>query len=175
MHGFLFAKVPINTLFYSFGNLMNIQIRKATTADLDVLKALEQGIIKAERPFDESLAEDPISYYDLEALINDPKALVLVATHDKEIVSCGYGLEKTAKPYLNHANYAYLGYMFTLPEYRGQGLNGKILFALKDWATTRGLSEIRLTVYDENTAALRAYEKVGFKKHIVEMRWVSGE
>jgi RimJ/RimL family protein N-acetyltransferase len=154
---------------------MDIQIRKATIADLDVLKALEQGIIKAERPFDESLAEDPISYYDLEALINDPKALVLVATHDKEIVSCGYGLEKTAKPYLNHANYAYLGYMFTLPQYRGHGLNGKILFALKDWANNRGLLEIRLTVYDENTVALRAYEKVGFKKHIVEMRWITKE
>ncbi|MGB5500466.1 MAG: GNAT family N-acetyltransferase, partial [Maribacter sp.] len=30
--------------------------------------------------------------------------------------------------------------------------------------------EIRLTVYDENHAAIRAYEKVGFKKHIIEMR-----
>jgi len=173
--GFFLQKYRLIHYFKALENLMDIQIRKATTADLDVLKAMEQGIIKAERPFDETLAQDPISYYDLEALINDTKALVLVATHNNKIVSCGYGLEKTAKPYLNHTNYAYLGYMFTLPQYRGHGLNGKILFALKEWASNRGLTEIRLTVYDENTAALRAYEKVGFKKHIVEMRWVSKE
>ena len=150
---------------------MEIEIRKATIDDLAILKEMEQGIIEFERPFDETLAPDPISYYDLGALINDDNALVLVATHTNVIVSCGYGLEKTAKPYLNHTNYAYLGFMFTKPEYRGQGINGNILFALKEWARNRGLLEIRLTVYDENTAALRAYEKVGFKRHIIEMRW----
>ncbi len=150
---------------------MDIKIRKATTDDLGVLKAMEQGIIEVERPFDDTLAKNPISYYDLEALINDTKALVLVATHNRAIVSCGYGLEKTAKPYLNHSSYAYLGFMFTLPEYRGHGLNGKILFALKDWANQSGLTEIRLTVYNDNIPALRAYEKVGFKPHMIEMRW----
>lgn len=154
---------------------MDIKIRKAAIKDLPILKMMEQGIIEAERPFDETLAADPISYYDLEALIKDSKALVLVATHNEAIVSCGYGLEKEARPYLNHSVYAYLGFMFTLPEYRGHGLNGKLLFALKKWANDRGLSEIRLTVYDENIAALRAYEKVGFKPHIIEMRWPNEE
>jgi GNAT superfamily N-acetyltransferase len=150
---------------------MDIKIRKATTDDLSILKTMEQGIIEVERPFDDTLAKNPISYYDLEALINDTKALVLVATHNGAIVSCGYGLEKTAKPYLDHSSYAYLGFMFTLPEYRGHGLNGKILFALKDWANQSGLTEIRLTVYNNNLPALRAYEKVGFKPHMIEMRW----
>ena len=154
---------------------MDIKIRKATTEDLDVLKTMEQGIIEVERPFDQTLALDPISYYDLEALMKDTKALVLVATHNEDIVSCGYAVEKIAKPYLNHATYAYLGFMFTVPEYRGHGLNGKILFSLKNWANERGLKEIRLTVYHENSAALRAYEKVGFKRHITQMRWLDDE
>lgn len=154
---------------------MDIKIRKATIKDLPILKMMEQGIITAERPFDKTLAADPISYYDLEALIKNDKALVLVATHNQVIVSCGYGLEKTAKPYLHHKTYAYLGFMFTLPEYRGLGLNGKILYKLKEWAYERGLIEIRLTVYNDNTSALRAYEKVGFKPHILEMRWPNGE
>ena len=154
---------------------MEINIRKATLNDLDILKGMEQGVISAERPFDPTLGTDPISYYDLEDLLDNPRALLLVATHNERIVSCGYGLEKSAKPYLNHKTYAYLGFMFTIPEYRGQGLNGKILLKLRAWALDNGLKEIRLTVYDENSAALRAYEKVGFKRHIIEMRWPNVE
>ncbi|MFD0799358.1 GNAT family N-acetyltransferase [Maribacter chungangensis] len=154
---------------------MDIDIRKATIKDLPVLKAMEQGVISAERPFDPTLAKDPISYYDISSLMANPRAIVLVAVHNEVIVSCGYALEKTAKPYLDHKSYAYLGFMFTLPEYRGQGLNGKILSALKNWANESGLKEIRLTVYNENDAALRAYEKVGFKRHIIEMRWPDDE
>ncbi len=150
---------------------MEIKIRPARTKEVELLKEMEQGVITAERPFDATLGADPIFYYDLEDLMRNPRALLLVATHNDRIVSCGYGLEKNARPYLDHKTYAYLGFMFTLPEYRGKGLNGMILARLKDWATEMGLPEIRLTVYNENIAALRAYEKVGFKRHIIEMRW----
>ena len=53
--------------------------------------------------------------------------------------------------------------MYTLPEYRGQGINGRIIADLKRWAVSRGLTEIRLTVY------------YGFKRHLVEMRLREGE
>jgi len=154
---------------------MEIKIREATHTDLDILGLMEQGVIEAERPFDATLRAGCIQYYDLEGLLQNPRALVLVATHKNAIVSCGYAMEKQAKPYLDHKTYAYLGFMFTKPEYRGKGLNGMILQNLKEWALENGLTEIRLTVYDENTAALRAYEKVGFKRHIIEMRWPLSE
>ena len=60
--------------------------------------------------------------------------------------------------------------MFTLPEYRGRGVNTKIIEKLKQWSFSKGLKEIRLTVYEDNHNAIKAYEKVGFKKHIIEMR-----
>ncbi len=34
-----------------------------------VLRRFEQGVIQAERPFDITLADDPIQYYDIEAMI----------------------------------------------------------------------------------------------------------
>lgn len=154
---------------------MEIEIRKAAHTDLETLRAMEQGVIEVERPFDPTLREGSIQYYDLEDLLQNPRAMVLVATHEGAIVSCGYALEKQGKPYLKHKSYAYLGFMFTEPAYRGNGLNGTILKSLKEWAQEIGLTEIRLTVYDENSAALRAYEKVGFKKHIIEMRWPLSE
>ena len=148
----------------------NIKIRTATLDDIDILLEFEQGVIKAERPFDVTLGADPITYYNLEELIVSDDASLVVAEIEGEIIGSGYGLIKPGRHYLNHELYSYLGFMFTLPEYRGKGVNTKIIEKLKKWSHSKGLKEIRLTVYDENFNAIKAYEKVGFKKHIIEMR-----
>ncbi len=148
----------------------NIKIRTATLNDMDILLAFEQGVIKAERPFDVTLDADPITYYNLEELIVSNDASLLVAEIEGEIIGSGYALVKPARHYLNHEFYSYLGFMFTLPDYRGRGVNTKIIERLKQWSDSKGLKEMRLTVYDENYNAISAYEKVGFKKHIIEMR-----
>ena len=64
----------------------------------------------------------------------------------------------------------YLGFMFVPEEHRGQGLNQLIIKKLIEWCKTKGLSEIRLDVYQTNESALRAYGKVGFKRHLITMR-----
>ena len=147
-----------------------IVIRKAVISDLEVLRTMEQGVITAERPFDPTIKDNPVQYYDLKNLIANPNAMVLVALHNKKVVSCGYALEKVARPYLSHDTYAYLGFMFTLPNYRGQGINKLIIDRLKQWAYSQELYEIRLTVYSDNAAAIRAYAKAGFENHMITMR-----
>lgn len=153
----------------------DIHIRQATEADLPVLLNCEQEVISAERPFDPTIKEGKTSYYDLLELMGNTNALVLVACDEDAIVATGYALEKAARHYLDHETYAYLGFMYTQPRYRGRGINGQLIQKLQEWAIAQGLAEVRLTVYDENEAALRAYEKVGFKKHMVEMRLRLGE
>lgn len=151
-------------------SMKNIQIRNAHLEDLPVLLGFEQEIIKAERPFDVTLKEDPISYYDLKAMILDQEASVVVAEVDGKVVASGYAIPKRARHYLDHEYYAYLGFMYTDGQYRGMGINAKIVEALKSWSLERKFKEIRLTVYNDNLPAIKAYEKVGFKKHIIEMR-----
>lgn len=147
-------------------------VRVATNEDLKTLLKFEQGVILAERPFDPTLDDDPITYYDLEELILSEDAQVVVVTYCTKIVASGYALKKKARPYLNHEFYSYLGFMYTHPDYRGKGLNALIIEELKIWSKKNGLNEIRLTVYDENMPAIKAYEKIGFRKHIIEMRLV---
>ncbi|MBD0779850.1 GNAT family N-acetyltransferase [Maribacter sp. ANRC-HE7] len=148
----------------------SIIIRAAVLDDLEVLRNFEQGVIKAERPLDVTLGPDPISYYDLKALILNDEAHLVVAELGGKVIASGYALIKTAKPYLIHDRYSYLGFMYTAPEYRGRGVNTKVLESLKEWSYAKGLKEIRLDVYKGNESAIRAYEKAGFKKHMVEMR-----
>ncbi len=145
-------------------------IRDAQLQDLPILKDFEQEIIKAERPFDPTIRPDPVSYYDLEDYIKSEKVKVVVAEIEGELVSSGYAYAKAARTYLDHEVYAYLGFMYTRPEFRGKGLNQKIVQVLKDWAKENNLVEVRLTVYHENIPAIKAYEKAGFKGHLNEMR-----
>lgn len=147
-----------------------INIRKAHPNDLEKLLEFEQGIITAERPFDPTLKEEKIHYYDIEKMISASHIEVLVAEMDSEIIGSGYARIETAKPYLNHETYGYLGFMYTDPNHRGKGVNARIIEALKDWCRSQYIVELRLDVYNDNSPAITAYEKVGFKKHLINMR-----
>ncbi len=154
--------------------MVQILIRKATLEDLAVLLRFEQGVIKAERPFDNTLKEDTIHYYDIREMIVSPGTELVVAVLDHEIVGSGYARIEHSKPYLKHSKYAYLGFMYVDPGHRGKGVIQKIIETLKQWAFAQNIKELRLKVYDNNLSALKAYEKAGFARHIIEMRLETG-
>lgn len=60
--------------------------------------------------------------------------------------------------------------MYVLPAYRGNNIINHILDALKLWSADRSISQLWLEVYEENKSAIRAYQKAGFQKRLVEMR-----
>ncbi|WP_160136002.1 GNAT family N-acetyltransferase [Chryseobacterium sp. c4a] len=145
--------------------------REATEQDLEILLTFEQGIVTAERPFNSTLIDGEIHYYDLNKFIQSPDATLLVVENDNEIVASGYALIKNSeKDYYKFKRYAYLGFMYVKPEYRGKGINKIITDELINWAKSRNISEIRLDVYAENESAVRAYEKAGFEPHLLTMR-----
>ncbi len=148
----------------------DILIREARPEDVQTLLEFQQGVVTWERQYDPTIAKDPVSYYDIKKLMSNGQAILLIAEVDGRPIGCGIGMEKEARHYLDHKTYAYLGLMYVDPEFRGKGVNAKIIEKLKDWAQVKGLKEIRLTVYENNLSAIRAYEKMGFKKHISEMR-----
>ena len=150
--------------------MKSVHIRKAQLDDLQVLLEIEQGIITAERPYDPTLKEGKISYYNIEEMILSPQVEVLVAVIESTIVSSGYARIASAKPYLNHQHYAYLGFMFTHPDHRGKGINAALIESLQEWCRAQNIFELRLDVYNDNPSAIKAYEKAGFKKHLINMR-----
>lgn len=158
----------------TFTTMSNIIIRKATAADLTQLLIFEQDLIRAERPFDPALKPDPVNYYDLNAMLDATDIYLVVAELENKIVASGYARIDKSRHFLKHHYHAYLGFMYVLPEYRGKGINKLIIDELKDWAASKGLRELRLEVYYENISAIKAYEKFGFKKQMIEM-WFDWE
>jgi ribosomal protein S18 acetylase RimI-like enzyme len=148
----------------------NITIRPAVNTDLPKLAEFLQTLVDAERPFDPTLKEGEIFYYDIQELISDKATEILVVESNNEIIGSGYAQIRSAKPYEKHEVFGYLGFMFVNPEFRGQGISGLLLTALKKWILSQGITEVRLQVYDENESAVKAYEKAGFKKIVTTMR-----
>ena len=150
--------------------MSQFNVRQARIEDLDILYRFEQEIITAERPFNETLKPGHINYYDLREMLHLPYVHVVVALDGDKIIGSGYARIETAKDYLQHAQHSYLGFMYVDPAYRGKGINNLIIDALKAWSVSRGIYELRLHVYNDNAPAIRAYEKAGFEKHLLEMR-----
>ena len=148
----------------------DITIRSAHASDLTKLLEFEQGIILAERPYDETLKPDPISYYDVGAMIASPDAAVAVAERNGKLIGSGYAQKKASRHYVSPPFHAYIGFLYVVPEERGRGINQRVLDYLFAWAQSNDLPEIHLTVYPENASAIRAYEKTGFEPYILEMR-----
>lgn len=147
-----------------------ITVRQATTADLETLLRFQQGVVDAERPFDATLKDGVVHYYDIESLLRSDSALFLVAESEGRIVGGGFARIDAAKPFLKHAQQAYLGLMYVEPAARGAGIIGRIIHDLKAWCRARNVNEVRLEVYDGNSGALKAYRRAGFTPHMVEMR-----
>ena len=145
-------------------------VRKATLDDLPTLLSFEQGVIIAERPFDPTIKDGNINYYDVSELITNKDSEVFVAEIDHQIVASGYAKIKTDRHYLKHEHQGYLGFMYVSEAHRGKQLNKLIIDALLKWCKARKVLEIRLDVYQDNLSAIQAYEKVGFKKHMINMR-----
>jgi GNAT superfamily N-acetyltransferase len=128
-----------------------ITIRKARPADLEALLRFQQGVVQAERPFDPTLQEGAIHYYDIPRTLESDEVEFVLATSGETLVGCGFARIEE-------------------PAYRGTGVIGKILGSLKQWCRLRNVAELRLEVYGDNGAAIRAYERAGFASLYLHMR-----
>ena len=145
-------------------------VRTATLKDLEILLTFEQGVIEAERPFDITLKTANIRYYDIEEMITASHIELAVAELNNIVIASGYARIEKSKLYLKHKEHAYLGFMYVDAKHRGKGINKKIIEFLEVWAHAHGITEIRLDVYFHNKSALKAYQKIGFCEHMIEMR-----
>jgi len=60
--------------------------------------------------------------------------------------------------------------MYVSTDFRRKGINGEIIELLKSWSLEKGVKNLYLEVYAQNTAAMKAYQKVGFDPCLLEMK-----
>lgn len=147
-----------------------ITIRPAILDDLETLLVFEQGLIAAERPLDPFLKDGEMTYYNIPQLILKENTHLIVAISENKPVGCGYVSIEESRSYHKNPLNGYIGFMYVTPTFRGRKISSLLLTSLKDWAKTKNLKELRLDVYNTNNAAIKSYEKFGFKKSMINMR-----
>lgn len=150
---------------------MTITCRPATPQDIAVLNQFQRDIIRTEAPFIPGRKEEDYTYYDLSALIESSLALVAVAECDGKVVGSGYVQKRASRHYYKNPHHGYVGFMYTLPQYRRKGVARAVLSYLGDWAKSHGMDELRLDVFAENQSAISAYQSAGFQSTMIAMRY----
>ena len=147
-----------------------ISIRIANLDDLETLLQFEQGVIAFERPLDSFLSDGDLYYYNIPQLITSKKSHLIVGVLNDELVASGYIRLEDSKKYHKNPKHGYIGFIFVKPAFRGQRISSLILESLKKWAEEKDLKELRLDVYSNNVGAIKAYERFGLIKSLVNMR-----
>lgn len=148
----------------------DIKLREASLNDKPILLEFEQQVLLAERPYNPAIKPAGAFYYDMDDLLTSKNTHLLVAETKERVVGSGYAQIRSSKQSLVHEAHSYVGFMYVVPEYRGQGVNKRILERLVQWSTDQGISDFYLDVYSENQAAIRAYQKAGFVHSMIEMK-----
>ena len=149
--------------------MTDFTIRTASSEDIPELLKFEQGVVEAERPVAMNLRDGHVVYYNLNELIDSPLSEIFVMEDEGKLVACGYIRIEESKPHNKSDRHGYLGFMYVLPSYRGCGLNKLVLDTLLEWGSEQGISTYELEVYAENKPAIRAYEKAGFQRNLIQM------
>lgn len=98
---------------------------------------------------------DPAPEWRLLQRVNDPSAYATIYLSGRRIAVGRAVADSGCVGVFN---------MATLPDARRQGGAGTVLAAFADWANRQGCSQMYLQVEQDNTAALKLYERAGFKK-----------
>lgn len=100
---------------------------------------------------------------DVAALLA-PEVVMLAAWQGERIVGCGALRRMPAEPETDDQPYGEIKRMFVLPELRGRRIAERLLLALEDQACDQGLTQLMLETGGEQTAAVRLYERCGYRR-----------
>ena len=145
---------------------MKLSVKKASNADLDLLMAWRMRVLAevfsdSKNPGWEIIRRNNESYYREHLANGTHTACFALNEDDGEIIGCGgicYQREMPSPDNITGTN-GYLMNIYTLPEYRGQGVGRSIVEFLLADAKGRNTEKIYL---ESSKVAKHMYDEMGF-------------
>lgn len=139
-----------------------MEIIKATIKDLNTIISLKSQMFK-DAELDHMLSDncEKIIYKKYFELYNNKKALHYVYVENAEIIAMAGGFIKDDIPYCFYKEnkYGFIGDMYTLPQFRKQGLAQELLNQTINWLKSNNISTIKLLASKDG---YHLYKKNGF-------------
>lgn len=157
----------------------DVTIRPATKADEAALGRWGGALMRQHHDFDPLRfvrSENPEAGYGrfLVSQIAEPECVVLVAEREGRVIGYAYaGLEPMSWKDLRAAC-GYLHDVFVDPEARGAGAGARLVREAIRWLEARGAPRVVLMSAARNEAAQRLFERLGFRRTMVEMTREAG-
>lgn len=127
----------------------DVRVRRAELSDLDDLVALEQATFDSDR----------MSRAQYRRHLDSDSARVLVASANHRRF-----LGTAVVFFRSGSRVARLYSLASRPEARGKGVGSALVAAVERLARRRGCRELRLEVRVDNDAAIRLYERLGYRR-----------
>ena len=150
-------------------------IRRATGADASALGHLGALLLRAHHAFDEQRfmapGRNPEAGYGsfLRSQLGDDDVAVFVAEREGEVIGYVYaGLEPRSWKELREAC-GFIHDVAVLETGRRLGVASALIDAAIEWLRARGAPRVVLWSADRNEAAQRLFERLGFRRTMVEM------
>jgi GNAT superfamily N-acetyltransferase len=139
---------------------MTFNTRKAGMDDLEILTAFT---LKEAQEAEGIKLREEIVRNGIEECLSSPDIAtywVLLSEPDKVIGSASLIRERSD---WHGGDYGWVQSMYILPEFRGKNLMKLLLSAIEKQANVEKLHDLRLYVHKDNSRAIKAYRKNGFK------------
>ena len=155
--------------------MSDVVIRRATPSDLPALGQLGATLVELHHAFDPQrfltpmpgLAPGYAAFLGEE--LADPDVAVFVAVRDEHILGYVYaGLEPQSWKELREPA-GFIHDVVVVSEARGEGVGSLLLEAAASFLEERGAPRILLWSAEKNEEARRLFEKLGFRRTMVEM------
>jgi ribosomal-protein-alanine acetyltransferase len=127
---------------------MELKVEAASIKNLDVFYRIELQCFK-----EEAFAKQQIAY-----LLTDYNTIALQAKADMEIA--GFII---AQIEYEDREFGHIITLNVAPNYRKKGVATKLLAEVESFLKQRGVSECRLEVREDNHAAIKLYNKLGYR------------
>ena len=137
--------------------------------DLEFMRALTPRLADCPLPSWRSVGEvASAEARAVESLLREPRpdAALLIA-ESNEGVPLGFALLETRVDYFTERAHAHLSILAIDIAVEGLGVGRRLLDASEEWARSRGLDSLTLSVFEHNERARRLYERAGFAPDMV--------
>ncbi len=149
---------------------MNLSIRHADISDTNIICAL--GVTTFYEAYFEQDESSDLANYVLESFspaqikneLNNTNSTFFIAELNGKAVGYAKLRENSAVDCLKNENAVELHRIYILERAKGKGVGGKLLNQCFEAARAKGYEAIWLGVWEQNSAALGFYEKLGFVK-----------
>ena len=155
--------------------LLQPVIRGATASDAQSLGRLGALLVQEHHEFDQrrflaATRHTPELYSSfLRTQLEDPHVVLIVADHESRVIGYAYGAIEGFDYMALRGPAAVLHDLIVDPECRGRGVGRAVLDAAFQALMTHRAPRVVLSTAERNTAAQRFFERMGFRRTMVEM------